>query len=84
MHAGHGLPPAHVPPHRNETLIRAWTALAASIQMSIVAAGLDRAVQNMDVPRHLDIVEAIASGNPDAARAAVVEHMDRAVHVLVG
>lgn len=67
----------------NETLIRAWTALAASIQMSIVAAGLDRAVQNMDVPRHLDIVEAIASGDPAAARAAVRDHMERAVHVLV-
>ncbi|WP_345800134.1 GntR family transcriptional regulator [Microbacterium sp. AZCO] len=66
----------------NETLIRAWEALAGSIQMSIVASGVERAVTNMDVDRHLEIVDAVASGDGDRAAASVVEHMDRAVHVL--
>lgn len=66
----------------NETLTRAWSALAGSIQMSIIAAGMDRAVQNMDVPRHLEIVDAIAAGDPDVAAATVMEHMHLAVDVL--
>ncbi|HKP08051.1 MAG TPA: GntR family transcriptional regulator, partial [Microbacterium sp.] len=66
----------------NPTLIRAWSALAGSIQMSIVAAGVERAVTNMDVARHLEIVDAIATGDPDAAERSVARHMEAAVSVL--
>ncbi|MCR2799698.1 MULTISPECIES: GntR family transcriptional regulator [unclassified Microbacterium] len=67
----------------NETLVRAWTALEGSIQMSITHSGLDRAIENMNVARHLALVDAIATGDPDAAAAAVREHMDAAAHVLI-
>ena len=49
----------------NATLVRAWSALEGSILMSITRSGIERAVQNMDVPRHLQIVDAIATGDPD-------------------
>jgi DNA-binding GntR family transcriptional regulator len=67
----------------NETLIRAWSALEGSIQMSITRSGIDRAVQNMDVPRHLEIVDAIATGEPDHAAATVEEHMELAAQTLI-
>jgi DNA-binding GntR family transcriptional regulator len=66
----------------NDTLLRAWNALAGSIQMSIVAAGLERALRNMDVGRHLEIVDAIASGDGDRAAEAVSSHMAATVRVL--
>ena len=43
--------------------------------MSIMFAGHDRAVVNMDVARHDAIVDAIESGDPAAASTAVQEHM---------
>ncbi|GAA1998327.1 hypothetical protein GCM10009755_01990 [Brevibacterium samyangense] len=46
--------------------------------MTIVFAGLERAVRNMDSARHVVLVDAIASGDPEAARAAVLEHMEDA------
>ncbi|MGC5172503.1 GntR family transcriptional regulator [Micromonospora sp. DT81.3] len=67
----------------NETLLRAWSALEGSILMSITRSGIDRAVRNMDVPRHLEIVDAIATGDPDHAAATVEEHMALATETLV-
>ena len=67
----------------NATLVRAWSALESSILMSITRSGIERAVQNMDVPRHLQIVEAIATGDPDHAAATVAEHMQLATQTLV-
>ena len=67
----------------NETLVRAWSALEGSILMSITRSGIERAVQNMDVPRHLQIVDAIATGDPDHAAATVAEHMQLATQTLV-
>lgn len=66
----------------NETLLHAWTALESSIQMSVTNSGIDRAVRNMDVSRHLEIVDAIASGDPAQAAVTVEEHMRHAVEVL--
>jgi DNA-binding FadR family transcriptional regulator len=51
--------------------------------MSITRSGIDRAVQNMDVPRHLEIVDAIAAGEPDHAAATVEEHMELAAQTLI-
>ena len=67
----------------NETLVRAWSALEGSIQMSIAASGVERAVQNMDVVRHLEIIEAIGTGDPAVAGAVVRAHMAVAVDVLL-
>lgn len=67
----------------NETLVRAWSALEGSIQMSITHSGLDRALQNMSVDRHLELVAAIDAADPDLAAAAVRAHMAQAAQVLI-
>ncbi len=67
----------------NETLLHSWSSLEGSIRMSIMYAGVDRALKNMDVKRHSDIVDAIDSGDPDKAAATVREHMAGAAAVLV-
>lgn len=67
----------------NTTLVRTWEALAGSIRMSIMFAGTDKAVTNMSVPRHQQIIDAIATGDPGAAREAVDEHMREAAQNLL-
>jgi DNA-binding GntR family transcriptional regulator len=67
----------------NETLLHSWSSLEGSIRMSIMYAGVERALKNMDVKRHSEIVDAIESGDADAAAAAVRDHMAGAAKVLV-
>jgi DNA-binding GntR family transcriptional regulator len=67
----------------NETLLHTWQGLEGSIRMSIMFAGTERAVGNMDVSRHDEIVDAIASGNSDRALQAVHDHMKWATTNLV-
>jgi DNA-binding GntR family transcriptional regulator len=67
----------------NETLLHQWSSLEGSIRMSIMFAGVDRAIKNMDAKRHHDIVDAIESGDTNRATAAVIEHMAGAATVLV-
>jgi DNA-binding GntR family transcriptional regulator len=67
----------------NPTLLRTWEALAGSIRMSIMFAGADQALSNMSVPRHQEVIDAIATGDPDLARAAVDEHMREAAENLL-
>ena len=67
----------------NETLLHQWTSLEGSIRMSIMFAGVDRAIKNMDAKRHLEIVDAIESGDTDAAAASVMGHMAGAAETLV-
>ena len=67
----------------NETLLHQWSSLEGSIRMSIMFSGVDRALKNMDVNRHMEIVNAIAVGDGDVAAAAVVEHMAGAADNLV-
>ena len=67
----------------NTTLVRTWEALAGSIRMSIMFAGTDKAVTNMSVPRHQQIIDAIATGDPAVARDAVDQHMREAAQNLL-
>jgi DNA-binding GntR family transcriptional regulator len=67
----------------NETLVHQWTMLEGSIRMSIMFAGVERAIKNMDAKRHLEIVEAIEFGDADKAAAAVRDHMAGAAETLV-
>jgi DNA-binding FadR family transcriptional regulator len=67
----------------NETLVHSWSSLEGSIRMSIMFAGVDRALKNMDVHRHLAIVDAIEAGDGTAAAATVREHMAGAAANLV-
>ena len=59
----------------NSTLLHQWETLEGSIRMSIMFAGTERAVGNMDVPKHESIVAAIESGDDEAAAACVHDHM---------
>ena len=67
----------------NETLLHSWSSLEGSIRMSIMFAGVDRALKNMDPKRHHDIVDAIESGDAGKAAATVRAHMEGAATVLV-
>jgi len=67
----------------NTTLLRTWEALSGSIRMSIMFAGTDKAVANMSVPRHQQFIDAIATGVPDTARAAIDLHMLEAAENLL-
>jgi DNA-binding GntR family transcriptional regulator len=67
----------------NLTLLHLWSSLEGSIRMSIMFAGVDRALKNMDARRHHDIVDAIESGDADTAAATVRSHMSGAASVLV-
>jgi DNA-binding GntR family transcriptional regulator len=67
----------------NETLLHSWSSLEGSIRMSIMYAGVDRALKNMDAKRHYDIVDAIESGDAEQAAATVSDHMAGAAKVLV-
>lgn len=67
----------------NETLARSWQALEGTIRMSIMFAGKDRAISNMDVHRHSEIVDVIETGNASQARSTIVAHMDEAANNLV-
>src|ERR1700712_4041765 len=67
----------------NETLLHSWSSLEGSIRMSIMFAGVDRAIKNMDAKRHLEIVDAIESGDPEKAAATVRAHMASAAETLV-
>ena len=67
----------------NETLLHSWESLEGSIRMSIMYAGVARAVSNMSVDRHYEIVTAIESGDASLARQTILEHMDGAAANLV-
>jgi DNA-binding GntR family transcriptional regulator len=68
----------------NDTLLHTWESLEGSIRMSIMFAGRERAIRNMNVARHKVIVDAIASGDAEATTAAVHDHMGAAANSLTG
>jgi DNA-binding GntR family transcriptional regulator len=68
----------------NETLLHSWQSLEGSIRMSIMFAGVERAVRNMSVQRHREIVDAIATGNAAQVSEVITEHMEGAASMLVG
>lgn len=67
----------------NETLLHQWSSLEGSIRMSIMYAGVDRALKNMEARRHFEIVDAIESGDAQQASRTVRDHMAGAAAVLV-
>lgn len=67
----------------NQSLLHAWEQLEGSIRMSIMWAGKDRGVKNMDAGRHADIVDAVESGDADLAARVIREHMETTADVLV-
>ena len=66
----------------NDTLLHTWESLEGSIRMSIMFAGTERAIRNMNIARHKAILDAIASGDAAVAATAVHEHMGSAAKNL--
>jgi DNA-binding GntR family transcriptional regulator len=60
----------------NKTLVKSWQQLVGQIEMMIIAAGPAVAANRMRYAEHVVIVEAIESGDPDAVRDVVSQHMD--------
>lgn len=67
----------------NEPLLHSWEQLEGSIRMSIMWGGTERGIKNMNVKRHAEIVDAIASADAGLAATVIKEHMDTAADVLV-
>ncbi|MBB3664463.1 DNA-binding GntR family transcriptional regulator [Prauserella sediminis] len=67
----------------NTVLLRSWEGLEGAIRMSVMWAGRDRAVANMAVGPHVEIVDIIASGEAQKAHEFVRSHMDEAAANLV-
>jgi DNA-binding GntR family transcriptional regulator len=67
----------------NATLVRAWETLTGPIRVAILFAGPEAALANMAVARHLQLLDAIATGDPVTAMSAVDAHMREATHTLL-
>ncbi len=67
----------------NAALLHSWKGLEGAIRMSIMWAGIERAVGNMRVDRHAAIVDVIEAGDEQAAVEQVLTHMDQAAANLV-
>jgi len=58
----------------NATLVAAWRRVSGLARAAILAAGTETAAVNMSADRHQPILDAIASGDPERARAVLEEH----------
>jgi DNA-binding GntR family transcriptional regulator len=67
----------------NLSLMRAWQTLTGPIRVAILFAGPAAALANMSTSRHQHLLDAIATGNPHTARAAVDTHMREAARTLL-
>jgi DNA-binding GntR family transcriptional regulator len=67
----------------NDALLRSWRLLEGPIRMCITYRGVERAMANMSPDRHLEIVNAIESGDPAKTRAVIQEHMMSTAQTLV-
>ncbi|MFE9245111.1 GntR family transcriptional regulator [Nocardiopsis sp. NPDC006938] len=59
---------------RNETLLRSWDHILGSVRATITRAGVAEALRNMGWDRHIPLVRAIATGDPDTASQRLQEH----------
>ena len=67
----------------NRTLVRSWQHLEGPVRITILHAGLERALHNMAAVRHEVIVEAISAGDVARVRNVVFDHMTQAAERLV-
>jgi len=66
----------------NATLVRAWETLTGPIRVAILFAGPAAALANMSTARHQNLLDAIASGDPETAKGAIEAHMREAASTL--
>lgn len=66
----------------NETLVASWRRVSGLARAAIMAAGRETAVVNMSAARHEPILDAIASGDAQQARAVLREHTTTARELI--
>lgn len=67
----------------NETLLQSWRHVSGLARAALTAGGAEAAMTNMAVERHTPLVDLVASGDADAGRAFLRQHMDEAADKLV-
>lgn len=67
----------------NGTLHQSWLHVSGLARAAITAAGPEAALVNMAASRHEPIIEFIANGDADAARAFLKQHMEEAAEQVV-
>ncbi|WP_456268441.1 GntR family transcriptional regulator [Kushneria sp. AK178] len=66
----------------NPVLLSSWLALEGPIRITIMHAGLERALHNISADRHDHLLDAIARREPAHIERVLVEHMDEAARRL--
>ncbi|NHA68266.1 GntR family transcriptional regulator [Phycicoccus sp. CMS6Z-2] len=66
----------------NDTLVHAWEFLSGHVRVTIMHAGPERALHNMNVDRHRPLLDALLEGDAGAAAGFVERHMAEAVERL--
>lgn len=67
----------------NGTLHQSWLHVSGLARAAITAAGPEAALVNMAASRHRPIIDFIQSGDADAARAFLKQHMNEAAEQIV-
>ncbi|WP_251976320.1 GntR family transcriptional regulator [Salinicola avicenniae] len=67
----------------NPALLTTWLSLEGAIRISVMQAGLDRALRNMSADRHHLIVDTLERGDPGEIEDELQRHMREAVARLV-
>ncbi|MFC0336836.1 DNA-binding transcriptional regulator, GntR family [Kushneria avicenniae] len=67
----------------NPVLLSSWLALEGPIRITIMHAGLERALHNMSADRHDNLLDVIAQRDPAHIERVLVEHMDEAAQRLM-
>lgn len=65
----------------NATLLTAWRQLIGQIEMMIIAAGPETAMDRMRYDEHVGIADAIVDGDAEQAREVVTAHMATFAHL---
>lgn len=67
----------------NPVLLSSWLALEGPIRITIMHAGIERALHNMASKRHAHLLDVLAQGEPGRIEEVFTEHMDEAARRLM-
>ncbi|ARS52201.1 GntR family transcriptional regulator [Kushneria konosiri] len=67
----------------NPVLLSSWLALEGPIRITVMHAGLERALHNMSADRHDHLLNVIAQRDPTHIERVLFEHMDEAAQRLM-
>ncbi|REC95353.1 GntR family transcriptional regulator [Kushneria indalinina] len=67
----------------NSVLLSSWLALEGPVRVTIMHAGIERALNNMSSSRHDHLLEVLSQRDPAHIERVLVEHMDEAAQRLM-